>query len=100
MTSASLKKIIESIETLSLEEQDYLLALVLNRRIAKRENQIALDNTDLKPEQKVGNFWDALQNFRAKLERENIVFNDDDFADLRDKSPGREVEFSKLHQKH
>lgn len=92
MSSASLEKIIESIETLSLEEQDDLLALIIKRQIAKRVNKIALDNTDSKPEQKVGNFWDALQNFRAKLERENIVFNDEDFADLRDKSPGREVE--------
>lgn len=50
------------------------------------------EKTDLKPEQKTANFWDALQTFRAKIEKESIVFNDDDFANLRDKSPGREVE--------
>jgi len=92
MSSASLEKIIESIEALSVEEQDDLLALIIKRRIAKRRNEIAKNETNFKLEQKAGNFWDALQNFRAKLERENIVFNDEDFADLRDKSPGREVE--------
>ena len=92
MSSASLEKIIESIETLSIEEQDDLLAIIIKIRTAKRRNEIATNETNFKPEQTAGNFWDALQNFRAKLERENIVFNDEDFADLRDKSPGREVE--------
>ncbi|MDY6804876.1 MAG: hypothetical protein SXA11_13855 [Cyanobacteriota bacterium] len=94
MSSGSFENILESIESLSFEKQDCLLALIIKRRIAKRQNKIALDNPELKPKQKVGNFWDALQNFRAKLERESIVFNDDDFANLRDKSPGRKVEFS------
>lgn len=92
MSSASLEKIIESIETLSLEEQDDLLALIIKRRIAKRRHEIARNETNFKLEQKVGDFWDALQSFRAKLESERIVFNDEDFANLRDKSPGREVE--------
>lgn len=92
MSSASLEKIIESIETLSIEEQDDLLALIIKRKIAKRRNEIAKNETNFEREQTAGNFWDALQNFRAKLERENIVFNDEDFADLRDKSPGKEVE--------
>ena len=37
------------------------------------------------------NFWDALQECRKIMERENIVFTDDDFANLRDRSTGREV---------
>lgn len=92
MSSASFETIIESIETLSLEEQDDLLALIIKRRIAKRRNEIAKNKTHFKQEPKAGNFWDALQNFRAKIERESIVFNDEDFAELRDTSPGREVE--------
>ena len=36
-------------------------------------------------------FWEMTLQFREKMEREGIVFADDDFANLRDKSPGREV---------
>ncbi|HEY9867039.1 MAG TPA: hypothetical protein V6D21_22890 [Candidatus Obscuribacterales bacterium] len=33
---------------------------------------------------KVNNFWTAYQNFRAKIEQEGIIFDDEDFADLRE----------------
>jgi hypothetical protein len=36
-------------------------------------------------------FWHGLQKLRATLEQEGIFFDEDDFADLRDRSPGREV---------
>ncbi len=36
-------------------------------------------------------FWNGLQKLRATIEREGIIIDDDDFADLRDRSPGREV---------
>ena len=38
-------------------------------------------------------FWAATLRFRQKIQQENIVFTDEDFADLRDRSAGREVEF-------
>ena len=87
MSSIYFQKIIESIETLSIEEQDDLLVLIIERRMEKRAAEIDENYTNFKLEQKVGNFWDALQNFRAKMERERIVFNDEDVANLRDKSP-------------
>ncbi|VXD20702.1 hypothetical protein [Planktothrix paucivesiculata] len=50
------------------------------------------DNQEVLVEiKKVNNFWTAYQNFRAKIEQEGIIFDDEDFVDLRDKSPGREV---------
>jgi hypothetical protein len=36
-------------------------------------------------------FWNGLQELRATIEREGIIFDDEEFADLRDRSPGREV---------
>jgi hypothetical protein len=36
-------------------------------------------------------FWNGLQKLRATIEREGIIFDDNDFADLRDRSPGREI---------
>lgn len=38
-------------------------------------------------------FWDMTLKFRERMRQENIVFEDADFADLRDRSVGREVEF-------
>ncbi|OBQ08498.1 MAG: hypothetical protein AN482_12880 [Anabaena sp. LE011-02] len=38
------------------------------------------------------NFWEMTLRFRERMEREGIEFTDEDFANLRDSSPGREVE--------
>jgi len=37
-------------------------------------------------------FWDGLQKFRQVIKNEGITFTDQDFADLRDCSVGREVD--------
>lgn len=36
--------------------------------------------------------WDAFMAFRQMAEKENIGFSDSDFENLRDKSPGREIQ--------
>ena len=36
-------------------------------------------------------FWAATLRFRQKIQQENIVFTDEDFAGLRDRSVGREI---------
>lgn len=38
----------------------------------------------------INDFWSALQDFRKRVNLETI--DDDTFEDLRDKSPGREVD--------
>jgi hypothetical protein len=38
-------------------------------------------------------FWDMTLRFRERIQQKNIIFTDEDFADLRDRSVGREVEF-------
>ena len=38
------------------------------------------------------NFWEMTLRFRERMEREGIEFTDDDFANLRDRSPGREID--------
>lgn len=37
-------------------------------------------------------FWQGVLKFRERIEREGIEFTDEDFADLRDRSPEREIE--------
>ena len=45
-----------------------------------------------KQESKGDDFWQGLQKFRSVIQSEEIIFTDDDFADLRDRSAGREIE--------
>lgn len=71
----TLQEIIDSLDSLSVEEQDYLVELIRQRH-----------------EQKPGSdFWEGLQKFRATIEQEGIIFDDEYFANLRDRSLGREV---------
>jgi hypothetical protein len=46
---------------------------------------------EIKKEPKTGDFWSALQDFRKRMEEEEVVFEDSDFENLRDKSVGRDV---------
>ena len=71
----TLQEIIAQVECLSIEEQDYLFELIRKKREESRGT----------------NFWEGLEKFRKTIEAEGIVFNDDDFSDLRDRSVGREV---------
>jgi cysteinyl-tRNA synthetase len=69
------QEIVDSVRALSIEEQDNLIELIRQQREQQHGNQ----------------FWDGFEKLRATLEKEGISFDDEDFADLRDRSPGREV---------
>jgi hypothetical protein len=46
-------------------------------------------------EQQRGNdLWSDLQKFRNTLEQGEIFYDEDDFSNLRDRTPGREVNLS------
>ncbi|KYC39292.1 hypothetical protein WA1_31645 [Scytonema hofmannii PCC 7110] len=72
----TLQEIINSIESLPTEERDYLFELLRKK----------------KEESRGDNFWQGLQKFREVIQNEAIIFTDDDFADLRDRSVGREID--------
>jgi cysteinyl-tRNA synthetase len=69
------QEIVDSVRALSIQEQDNLIELIRQQRSEQQGNK----------------FWEGLQELRATLAREEISFDDDDFANLRDRSPGREV---------
>jgi hypothetical protein len=71
----TLQEIIKSLDSLS-KDDEALLWTILSQRQAKVNGN---------------KFWESLQECRQIIETEQIVFTDDDFANLRDKSPGREV---------
>jgi hypothetical protein len=72
----TLQEIINSIESLPKEEQDFLFEFLRQK----------------KEESRGDNFWQGLQKFRSVIQSEGIIFTDDDFADLRDRSVGREID--------
>ncbi|NMF66429.1 hypothetical protein DP113_31825 [Brasilonema octagenarum UFV-E1] len=72
----TLQEIINSINSLSTEERDYLFEFLRKK----------------KEESRGDHFWEGLQKFRKVIQSEGIIFTDQDFADLRDKSVGREID--------
>ncbi|MFN6497069.1 MAG: hypothetical protein RMX65_008705 [Nostoc sp. DedQUE01] len=72
----NLQEFVNSINSLSIEERDYLFEFLRQK----------------KEESRGDNFWQGLQKFRQVIQSEGIIFADEDFADLRDKSVGREID--------
>ncbi|WP_242072042.1 hypothetical protein [Nostoc sp. FACHB-110] len=72
----NLQELIDSINSLPTEEQDYLFEFLLKKKEESRGDK----------------FWQELQNFRNIIQSEDIIFTDEDFTDLRDKSVGREID--------
>lgn len=72
----TLQEIINSIDSLPTEERDYLFEFLRKK----------------KEESRGDNFWEGLQKFRRVIQSEGVIFTDEDFADLRDRSEGREID--------
>lgn len=69
------QEIVDSVRALSIQEQDNLMELIQQQREEQQGNDL----------------WHSLQRMRAILQEEGIFADEDDFANLRDRSPGREV---------
>ncbi|AFZ57242.1 hypothetical protein H6G54_25065 [Anabaena cylindrica FACHB-243] len=83
----TLQEIIKSLDDLSVEDKTSLLN-VLESQLSKIKEQV-----EEKPLQNKGDsFWQGVLRFRETIEREGIEFTDEDFANLRDRSPGREID--------
>jgi hypothetical protein len=82
-----LQEIIKSLDDLSVEDKTSLLN-VLESQLSQIKEEVQEN-----PLQNKGDsFWEGVLRFRETIEREGIEFTDEDFANLRDRSPGREVE--------
>jgi macrodomain Ter protein organizer (MatP/YcbG family) len=66
-----------------------------HQRTLEEEITSILEDVTEKEEEQTGaeGFWDMTLQFRERMQQENITFDDADFADLRDRSVGRDVEF-------
>ncbi|MDD1415556.1 hypothetical protein MEN41_13225 [Dolichospermum sp. ST_con] len=83
----TLQEIITSLDDLSVEDKTSLFN-VLESQLSQIKEEVQEN-----PLQNKGDsFWEGVLRFRETIEREGIEFTDEDFANLRDRSPGREVE--------
>jgi hypothetical protein len=84
----TLQEMIKSLDKLSVEEQASLFE-VLRQRLLQVKGEEQEKNIDNHGE----TFWQGVLRFRAIIESEGINFDEDGkiFADLRDKSIGREI---------
>jgi hypothetical protein len=90
----TLQEIIKSLDDLPRQDQTSLLQ-VLEHRLAPMTagRSETIDESVAQPQKSPGEtFWEMTLRFRERIEREGIEFTDADFADLRDRSPGREIE--------
>lgn len=83
----TLQEIIQSLDNLSVQDQTSLFD-TLRLRLAQtiREKQ----TKEITPDGEA--FWEGVLRFRETIEKDGIEFTDEDFADLRDRSLGREIE--------
>jgi hypothetical protein len=94
MLLMTLQEMIKSFDGLSEQDQDSLLQ-ILNQKRKNYQNFLGND-ANINPKDTIASigdrFWEGVQRFRQAIEEEGIEFTDEDWADLRDRSPGREVE--------
>ena len=66
-----------------------------HQRTLEEEITSILEDVAEKEDEPTGGegFWDMTLQFRERMQQENITFDDADFADLRDLSVGRDVQF-------
>ena len=94
----TITEMIKSFDELSAQEQDNLLEILHQHRSQLTEGENLANDSQLTTDSIEGEdvgqetFWEMTLRFRQRMEAEGIEFTDDDFANLRDKSPGREIE--------
>ncbi|MBD2294245.1 hypothetical protein H6G06_12275 [Anabaena sphaerica FACHB-251] len=81
----TLQEIIKSLDNLSIEDKTSLLKILESQLSQIKEQEKQLQNRG-------DSFWQGVLKFRETIKREGIEFTDEDFANLRDSSPGREVD--------
>ena len=83
----TLQEIIKSLDDLSVEDKTSLFNVLESQLL-----QIKEEVQENPLQNKGDSFWQGILRFRETIEREGIEFTDEDFANLRDRSPGREID--------
>jgi hypothetical protein len=83
----TLQEFIKSLDDLSIEDKTSVFK-ILESQLSQIKEQEQIKTFEADGE----TFWKMTLRFRERMEREGIEFTDEDFANLRDRSPGREIE--------
>ncbi|MEY3303476.1 MAG: hypothetical protein ACK5C4_11200 [Pseudanabaena sp.] len=92
-----LEKVLTKMQTLPTDQQQQVLRFVefltfeLGDRRINQESESLKEDQQKKEGQQKSDFWKGLQKFRLTIQNEGMEFTNEDFADLRDRSVGREI---------
>ena len=86
-----LEKALSKMQKLPTEQQQQVLRFIEFLTFELADRQIHQESESLKEGQQKSVFWKGLQKFRLTIQNEGMEFTNEDFADLRDRSVGREI---------
>ena len=86
-----LEKVLSKMQTLPTDQQQQVLRFVEFLTFELGDRQVNQESENLKEGQPKSDFWKGLQKFRLTIQNERVGFTNEDFADLRDRSVGREI---------
>jgi mRNA-degrading endonuclease RelE of RelBE toxin-antitoxin system len=86
-----LENALSKMQKLPTEQQQQVLRFIEFLAFELGDRQVNQESEDLKEGQPKSDFWKGLQKFRLTIQNEGVGFTNEDFADLRDRSVGREV---------
>ena len=92
-----LENAVSKMQKLPTEQQQQVLRFIeflafeLGDRQINQESESLKEDQQKKESQQKSDFWKGLQKFRLTIQNEGMEFTNEDFADLRDRSVGREI---------
>ncbi|WP_103669451.1 hypothetical protein [Pseudanabaena sp. BC1403] len=86
-----LENAVSKMQKLPTEQQQQVLRFIEFLTFELADRQIHQEPESLKEGQQKSVFWKGLQKFRLTIQNEGMEFTNEDFADLRDRSVGREI---------
>ena len=86
-----LEKALSKMQKLPTEQQQQVLRFIEFLAFELGDRQVNQESENVKEGQQKSVFWKGLQKFRLTIQNEGVGFTNEDFADLRDRSVGREI---------
>ena len=86
-----LEKVLSKMQTLPTAQQQQVIRFIDFLAFELGDRQVNQESENLKEGQPKSDFWKGLQKFRLTIQNERVGFTNEDFADLRDRSVGREI---------
>jgi mRNA-degrading endonuclease RelE of RelBE toxin-antitoxin system len=86
-----LEKALSKMQKLPTAQQQQVLQFIDFLAFELGDRQDNQESENLKEGQQKSVFWKGLQKFRLTIQNEGVGFTNEDFADLRDRSVGREI---------